>query len=70
MRPPLTVGRRCLHGHMPFTKEMPNLEKLIFSCCIGGCEALSSMGILTYAFCEEKIFDELYKIRYNNDVLF
>lgn len=44
---PLITGRCCQHGHMPFTEEILNLENLIFSRCIGGCEAFSSIGILT-----------------------
>lgn len=43
----LTTGRYCLHGHVPFLEQMLNLKNLIFSRCIGGCEAFLSIGILT-----------------------
>lgn len=56
---PLTAGRRRLHGRMPFTEEMSNLEKLMFSHCTGVRETFSSMGILTkYGFAPIRHFPD------------
>ena len=44
---------------MPFTEEMSNLEKLMFSHCTGDRETFSSMGILTkYGFAPIRHFPD------------